>query len=199
MIRILSVSDFIDLELTRQVEGKRLGSVDLILSCGDMPPEYLSFLRDRLDRPLFYVKGNHDIRYTEGNPMGCRNIHERIVRFRGLRIMGLEGSMWYNGGPNQYTDAQMRKIIFWTTFSLWRRRSIDIVMTHAPPRHVNDGEDLCHKGFESFNRLIAGRRPRFFVHGHVHRHFESPGDRITRVGSTSVVNTCGYTFLEVSP
>jgi uncharacterized protein len=196
-LKILTVSDFKENELTRQVEDKTLEPVDLIISCGDLDPEYLSFLRDRLDVPLYYVKGNHDIRYTRENPVGCQNIHERVVSFGSLNILGLEGSIWYNGGPNQYTDAMMKKMIFWMWFSIWRKGPIHMVVTHASPRHIHDREDRCHMGFESFNALVKKQAPDYFVHGHIHQEFETPGDRITIVNTTQVINTCGYTILEV--
>ncbi len=196
-LKILTVSDFTEKELTRQVEDKTLEAVDLIISCGDLDPEYLSFLRDRLDVPLYYVKGNHDIRYTRENPVGCQNIHERVVSVGSLNILGFEGSIWYNGGPNQYTDAMMKKMIFWMWFSIWRKGPIHMVVTHAPPRHIHDREDRCHMGFESFNSLIKKQAPDYFVHGHIHQEFETPGDRITIVDTTQVINTCGYTILEV--
>jgi Icc-related predicted phosphoesterase len=196
-LKILTVSDVIDKELTRKVEDKTLEPVDLIISCGDLAPEYLSFLRDRLDAPLYYVKGNHDIRYTWENPIGCENIHERVVSFGSLNILGLEGSIWYNGGPNQYTDAMMKKMIFWMWFSIWRKGPIHMVVTHAPPRHIHDREDRCHMGFESFNSLIKKLSPDYFVHGHIHQEFENPKDRITKVHTTQVINTCGYNILEV--
>ncbi len=196
-LKILTVSDFIEKELTRQVEDKALGPVDLIISCGDLAPEYLSFLRDRLDAPLYYVKGNHDIRYTSENPVGCDNIHGRVVRFGSLNILGLEGSIWYNGGANQYTDEMMGKIIFWMWFSFWRKGPIHMVVTHAPPRHIHDKEDRCHMGFESFNALIKKQNPDYFVHGHIHQDFETQKDRITKFHRTQVINTCGYTLIEV--
>jgi Icc-related predicted phosphoesterase len=196
-LKILAVSDFLDKELTRQVEDKTLGPVDLIISCGDLAPEYLSFLRDRLDVPLYYVKGNHDIRYTSENTMGCDNIHGRVVSLGSLNILGLEGSIWYNGGANQYSDAIMKKIIFWMWFSIWRKGPIHLVVTHAPPRHIHDREDRCHMGFESFISLIKKQAPDYFVHGHIHQEFETQGDRITQFHTTRVINTCGYTLLEV--
>ncbi|MCG8615697.1 MAG: metallophosphoesterase [Desulfobacterales bacterium] len=196
-LKILCVSDFVEKDLTRDVETKSLPRVDLIVSCGDMEPEYLSFLRDRLDSPLYYVKGNHDIRYTHTNPMGCENIHARVVSMGSLNILGLEGSMWYNGRPNQYTDAMMKKILFWMGFRIWRKRPIHMVVTHAPPRHVHDREDLCHRGFDVFNRLIQRQRPDYFIHGHVHEAFDDFEERITRVDDTRVINTCGYTLIEV--
>jgi len=197
-LKILSVSDFIDSSLTRKVEEKILEPVDLIISCGDLPPEYLSFLRNRLDKPLFYVKGNHDIRYTLHNPKGCSNIHAQVLLFNSVKILGLEGSMWYNGGVNQYTNVEMKKIIWGLWFSIWRKGGVDIVVTHAPPRHVHDAEDLCHMGFESFNRLMDKRKPEFLIHGHMHKPFNTHEERITRVGQTKVINTCGYTIFEVT-
>lgn len=196
-LRVLFVSDFTDNDLTRDIENKAVPPVDLTISCGDMAPEYLSFLRDRLDSPLYYVKGNHDIRYTRSNPMGCEDIHGRVVSVGSLNILGLEGSMWYNGGPNQYTDPMMRKMLFWMGFRLWRKRPIHMVVTHAPPRGVHDREDLCHRGFDVFNRLIRQQQPEYFIHGHVHDAFDRFEQRVTRVGRTRVINTCGYTLLEV--
>ncbi|MBU1344579.1 MAG: metallophosphoesterase [Proteobacteria bacterium] len=196
-LRILAVSDFVDKSLTQRVEDKTLEPVDLIISCGDLAPEYLSFLRDRLDRPLFYVKGNHDIRYSLSNPMGCENIHAKIVRFGSLNLLGLEGSMWYNGGINQYMDKEMNKIIRGLWFSFWRKGGVHMVVTHAPPRKIHDAEDRCHMGFESFVKLIDKRKPDYFIHGHIHKEFETQRDRITRLDTTQVINTCGYTILEV--
>jgi uncharacterized protein len=196
-LKILTVSDFLDKSLTQMVENKTLEPVDLIISCGDLAPEYLSFLRDRLDKPLFYIKGNHDIRYTASNPVGCRNIHKKIVSFKSINILGLEGSIWYNGGMNQYTDTEMKKKIASMWFPFWRKGGIHMVITHAPPRHIHDSEDPCHMGFESFVSLINKRKPDYFIHGHVHKEFKSHGDRITMVNSTQVVNTCGFTILEV--
>ena len=196
-IKILAVSDFVDSTLKDKITDKTLEPPDLIISCGDLPPEYLSFLRDRLDRPLFYVKGNHDIRYTEKNLMGCRNIHARIVKYNCLKILGLEGSMWYNGGQNQYTDKQIGRIIMGTWFPMLINKGIDIVVTHAPPRHIHDAQDRCHMGFDSFVKLIKKRNPGCLIHGHIHKLFENNDDRTTIVGRTRVINACGHTMIEV--
>ncbi len=198
-LKILAVSDWEDAALIRQVETKTLEPVDLVVSCGDLPPEYLSFLRDRLDTPLLYVKGNHDLRYTAANPAGCRNIHARVVTVNRMNILGLEGSMWYNGGVNQYTETMMKRTISKLRFIIMRKGRIHMMVTHAPPRHIHDREDPCHMGFECFNALILKRRPRVFIHGHVHQTFDTMEDRITRVNGTRVINTCGFTIMEVEP
>ena len=197
-LKILAVSDFIDKSLTKMVEDKTLEPVDLIISCGDLAPEYLSFLKNRLEKPLFYVKGNHDIRHNNpANLLGCENIHANLVRFKTLNILGLEGSIWYSGGVNQYTDKQMDKIIFRMWFSLWKKGGVNLVIAHAPPRHINDAQDLCHNGFESFVKLIEKRKPQYFIHGHIHKEFKTLEQRTTIVNSTKVINTCGFIVLSV--
>ena len=72
-----------------------------------------------------------------------------------------------------------------------------MVVTHAPPRHIHDAEDPCHRGFECFHRLIKKYQPGYFIHGHIHRLFDDPADRVTVVGKTRVVNTYGYNILEI--
>ncbi len=195
-MRILSVSDVVDPRLYPRAEKDRWGPIDLVLGCGDLPPEYLSYLTNRFDVPLFYVKGNHDIRFAGNAPRGCRNIHERIVQFRGLKLMGLEGSMWYNGGPHQYTEKQMARMVRRMRPMAWWRGGIDIVITHAPPRGIHDGADLCHRGFECYRRLIQTYRPAYFIHGHIHRQFDRAAERETRIARTTIVNTYGHTILE---
>lgn len=195
-MKILSVSDITVPLLYEKFDSERFSSVDLILSCGDLPPEYLVFLRNRIGAPLLYVLGNHDVRFMNTRPAGCVDIHANLVEFEGIRILGLEGSRWYNGGPYQYKEAEMRKTIRKLRPLLWWKKGVDIVITHAPPRYVNDEEDLCHRGFKSFNPLIEKYRPRYFIHGHIHRTFDHPDQRITLIGQTCLINTCGFYIFE---
>lgn len=197
-MKILTVSDVVEVSLYPDMDAVRFSAVDLVLACGDLPPEYLSFLVDALKVPLYYVRGNHDIRYDTKPPLGASSAHFKVVRFRGLNIMGLDGSHWYNGGPNQYTEWQMRLIVFRLLLTIWRRGGLDIIMTHAPPRHVHDAEDPCHRGFIVFQWLIHFFQPRYFIHGHIHSQFNDDSDRITQVGSTRVVNTYGFYQIEIN-
>ena len=45
--------------------------VDLIISCGDLKSEYLSFLATMTTVPVLYVHGNHDDNYEKNPPGGC--------------------------------------------------------------------------------------------------------------------------------
>ncbi|MCF8061173.1 MAG: metallophosphoesterase [Deltaproteobacteria bacterium] len=195
--RILVVSDTVVQALYRQFDGQRFGEIDLVLSCGDLPPEYLTFLTSVLKAPLCYVRGNHDIRYDTKPPDGCLEIHGRIHSFGSLRVLGLGGSRWYNGGPNQYTEQEMRRLIRRLRPSLRWKRSVDIVLTHAPPRYIHDAEDPCHRGFRCLRRLIDMYQPAYLLHGHIHAPFDSEDQRITRVGRTRVINCFGCYLLEI--
>lgn len=196
-MKILSISDMVVPELSEQFDARQFDGVELVLSCGDLPPEYLASIREHLDVPLYYVRGNHDIRYQNSPPVGCLDIHQRWITFKGLRIMGLEGSRWYNGGPIQYRDFQMRQLIWRMTLRLWFKGGVDMVITHAPPRHIHDAEDRCHRGFDSFLKLINRFKPRYFIHGHIHAYITDPSQRVTLVGNTHVINTFAYHLLEV--
>lgn len=196
-MRILSVSDYVVPELYDQFDSEKFSNIDLILSCGDLPPEYLSFLLSTLNVPLYYVRGNHDIRYDSKPPLGCANLHGKFVSFKGLKLFGLEGSRWYNGGPSQYTEKEMKKKIFTLMPSLWWHRNFNIIITHAPPRYIHDEEDPCHRGFKSYNKLIERYQPDYFIHGHIHKKFTDASQRVTLAGRTKVINTFGYNILEI--
>lgn len=195
-MRLLCVSDTVVPMLSDAVGRRRLGPIDAIISCGDLPPEYLTLLRSDLNAPLYYVKGNHDIRYNDSPPEGCMNIHGRIVDIGSMRVMGLEGSRWYNGGPNQYPETRMRWIIRRLHLEIWWKKGIDMVVTHAPPRFIHDQEDLCHRGFKSFRKLIDRYKPAYFLHGHIHRLFKDDKERITLENQTKIINCYGHYTLE---
>lgn len=74
-----------DTELTElwdhwQASGReRLKGVDLILSAGDLAPEYLEYLVTMTNVPLLYVRGNHDDRYENDPPQGCICIEDQLA------------------------------------------------------------------------------------------------------------------------
>lgn len=59
-ISILAVSDVVEEALYRPSVRACYGHVDLIVSCGDLPSDYLDYLMSTLDVPLLGVRGNHE-------------------------------------------------------------------------------------------------------------------------------------------
>ena len=196
-MRILLVSDEESPYYWDYFQRGRLDGVDLILSCGDLKAEYLSFLVTMGHAPVLYVHGNHDVSYEQFPPEGCDCIDDQLVTFKGLRILGLGGCLRYNERPFQYTEREMRRRIRRLRGKLRRSGGVDIVVTHAPPRGCGDDEDLAHRGFEAFLPLLEKYKPRYLVHGHVHLRYGAGNGRVLRCGETAVVNACGYYILEV--
>ena len=195
-MKILAVSDFIEPLSSDLLRGNIFSDVQLIISCGDLPPDYLSALSRAFAAPLYYVKGNHDLRYESSPPKNGFDIHAQLVPFGDLTILGLEGSHWYNGRPLQYTEAQMRQIVRFLRPRLRRSKHLDMVVAHAPPRCIHDTDDPCHRGFQVFRRLINRYQPKYFLHGHIHRRFDEPEQRVTRIGRTRVINCSGCYLFE---
>ncbi|MFC4101941.1 metallophosphoesterase family protein, partial [Paenibacillus xanthanilyticus] len=170
-MKILIVADEESKYIWDHFDPARFKDVELILSCGDLKASYLSYLVSMIHAPLFYVHGNHDTTYGQMPPEGCDCIEDRLVTFKGLRILGLGGSFRYSPGEHQYKERQMRWRIAKQKPKLWLKGGVDLLVTHAPAYKLGDGEDLCHRGFESFVSFLDQYRPRYMVHGHQHLNY----------------------------
>lgn len=194
-MKILALSDEEYPAFYEQYVEGRLKGYDLILSCGDLKPGYLSFVVTVAHTPVLYVPGNHDGRYEKNPPDGCDCIDDKLVVYRGLRILGLGGSRRYHPGPHQYTDRQMRKRIRKLRWKLWWHGGVDVVVTHAAPEGVGDDEDIAHRGFGAFIKLMDKYKPRYLIHGHIHLNYKQDGVRLRQYGQTQVINAfCQYTL-----
>ncbi len=187
-MKILAIADVESAYLWDYFEKSKLEGIDLIISCGDLDPQYLSFLVTLTTIPVLYVHGNHDRRYDETPPEGCICIEDQIYVYKGVRILGLGGSMRYNSGTHQYTERQMRRRVAKLRFPLLFKRGFDILVTHAPAYQLNDGRDLPHQGFQVFRWLIDKYQPRFFLHGHVHMSYGRQHKRHDHYGKTHIIN-----------
>ena len=202
-MKILFVSDTVMPQLESAANlRRRYNDIELIVSCGDMPPVYLEFITSILNKPLFYVRGNHDERYDE-YPPGGEDLNNKIVRYKGLTFAGSEGCVNYNNGKIQYTEVQMMSMVvrFGPRIGVQRLRdghSIDVWVTHSPPRGIHDAEDHAHKGFKAYLRFLEWYRPRYMVHGHVHTY-----DRRKVVDTqhldTRILNINPITVLDIDP
>ena len=175
----------------------RLDGIDLILSAGDLKPEYLSFLVTLGRAPVLYVCGNHDGLYEQRPPEGCECIDDKLVKINGLRILGLGGCQLYNGGPHQYTERQMSRRVRRQSFALARNHGFDILLTHAPLRGYGDAENLTHRGFEAFFPLLDRYQPAYMIHGHIHERYTPRMERVHHYGNTTIINACGHYILDL--
>ncbi|AFG37511.1 metallophosphoesterase family protein [Spirochaeta africana] len=221
-MKILCVADHID-PLVYSVNAKeRFDSVEMVISAGDLPMEYLGFLSSVLNKPVLFVFGNHNLqelyRFRRGgaprnltrltpslspnlrNYFGSTYIGGRVVRRNGLILAGLGGSKRYNNGLNQFTELQMlAKMLRMLPRLIWNRvvhgRYLDILLTHASPFEIGDRPDPCHRGFKVFRWFIRRFRPRFMLHGHIHL-YDINAQRIHHYHDTTIINVYDHYVLD---
>lgn len=187
------------------------GQVDLLLSAGDLPFDYLEYLADAVDKPAVLVPGNHDpelggYRWHHGLPLraglpaawpgprGWLSADGIVVQVEGLRIAGLGGSVRYTGGPNQWTQREQSR----RARRLTRRVGgpVDVLLTHSPPRGVGDRDDPVHHGFDCLHDVVRRLRPSWLLHGHIHPYGERLDEH--QLGSTRVRNVVGAQLLDLT-
>jgi len=243
-MKILCVSDQIDPLVYSTLAKERFSDVDVILSAGDLPSDYIDFIVSTLNKPAFFIFGNHNLSeyqyYHKKNPRhkgahpthqkeisifdmkgsfgatyaGFKNLRDKHIiitdpqtqKKRPLLISGISGSKKYNKGLNQYTERQMKfeilKMIPGLIYNKIRYgKYVDILLTHASPRHIHDKEDKCHQGFECFNWFIKKFSPSYLIHGHIHL-YDANEQRLTAVkndskNETLVINAYSHIILNL--
>jgi Icc-related predicted phosphoesterase len=205
-MKILCISDRVE----RMLYGPNLTSyargVEAVISCGDLPFDYLEYIVTFLGVPVYYVLGNHDPG-PEGPeyPGGCTPLDGRVVEAEGedggVVLAGLSGSPLYSGGPNQYTERHMRRRARALSLRIRCRGFVGrpkptIFATHSPPFGLGDRDDVAHVGFESFVNLIDRHAPALWLHGHVHL-YGPDQERVRQKGGTKIINVYGHRILEV--
>jgi Icc-related predicted phosphoesterase len=219
-LKLLSISDVVNRRFYSDRIKDFAGDADLIVSCGDLPAYYLDFIASSLCKPLFYVFGNHDHYQKEnleklGITDNCDqfqnnrliqrdlgfgiNLDNKIEIYKGVIFAGLEGSMLYNYGEHQYSENQMFSKILKLSPALGinkilKGRCIDVLVTHAPPFGIHDGEDRAHTGFKSFLSFIKAFRPKYLLHGHTHL-YDKRESRIGEYYGTKIINC--YDFQKI--
>jgi uncharacterized protein len=201
-IRILAVSDEPDPTLDSAVTRERIGAVDMVIGAGDLEPDYLSFITDAFDAPLRYIRGNHDVgsawsatRRTllpEPMPDG------RVVEENGLRLLGFSGSPIYSEGEMQVSALGMWARVIRSSSAAQRAKPV-LMVTHAPPRDLNDDDDRAHRGFTAFRWLVDRVAPPLWLHGHTALVRRGIDDRCARHNGTLFYNCTGATLIELHP
>jgi hypothetical protein len=199
-IRVLAISDEPDPSLDSPQTRDGLGKIDLIIGAGDLQPEYLSFVTDAFHAPLRYVRGNHDVgaawAHTERAILPEPMPDARPITELGIRILAFSGSPTYSGRGLEVSGPAMwvRAVLGWMRAA---RHGPLLVVTHAPPRGVNDDSDLAHRGFTSFRWLLDRLAPPLWLHGHTALVRRGIDDRTACHDGTLLYNCTGATLVEL--
>lgn len=218
-VTLLCIADAVNPLVYTNSIRERFKHINIILSAGDLNLDYYGFIVSSLNKPLYFVFGNHNLKryrffrrgvnslYTHTSEqfqsIGGSYIGGRVVTDgkSSLLVAGLGGTRRYNGGANQYSEFEMLlNIAQLFPRLLWNRiihgRFLDILLTHAPPRLINDREDPCHKGFKVFRWFLRRFKPLCQIHGHIHL-YDLNAPRVTKYHQTTVINVYGYYILEL--
>jgi hypothetical protein len=201
-IRILAISDEPDRSLDSSGTRAGLGKIDLIIGAGDLQPEYLSFITDAFCAPLRYVRGNHDVgaawAHTEPAILPEPMPDAKVVDEAGLHLMGFSGSPTYSGRGLEISGHGMwgKALLGWLRAAYARPV---LVVSHAPPRDVNDADDLAHRGFTAFRWLMSRLEPPLWLHGHTALVRRGLDQRSVRRNGTLFYNCTGATLIELVP
>lgn len=159
--------------------------IDAVVTAGDLTRYDLDGI-DGLSIPVLGVYGNHcDGRYLKD--LRIANIHLRTVAVGGVTFTGLEGCVRYKPGTPDvlYTQRQYRRLVR-------RLPATEVLVTHCPPRGINDQEDPAHVGIEALRTWVDRVQPRVLIHGHTY-----PSQPVTSHGATRVEYVRGARVVEV--
>lgn len=221
-MKILCVSDQIDPLVYSTSAKERYKDVSFVISAGDLPMEYLDFIVSAINKPVYFVFGNHNLnefglyhriedrneafrpensllRYEAGH--GATYLGFTTKREGTLLMAGVSGSKRYNNGLNQYTEGQMkRKLLALVPRLLLNKllygRYLDIFVTHASPAGIHDKSDPCHQGFECFKWFMEKFSPGYLIHGHIHL-YDLQDIRVSRFKETTVINAYSHFILDI--
>ena len=123
--KFLCISD-IDIlnNMNMETLKDRFKDVDFIMSAGDVSNYYLDYLVSVLNKDMIYVNGNHV--YHKDYPIPfAKNIDGKFINYKGLRILGLDGSKVYS---YPVTNPSSSSLHHFNVTSLSRRSSPNRIM-----------------------------------------------------------------------
>ena len=207
-MKVLSLSDKeVSFIYSPQVRC-RFEDIDLIIGCGDLSYYYLEYVLSVLEKPLFFVRGNHDKvaeysgKLMRTGPHGAVDLHRKVVNYRGLLLAGVEGSLRYRPGKYQYSQSDMWNYVFQLVPSFIVNRIkfgryLDVFVSHAPPENIHDADDLPHRGIKAFRWVLKVFGPAYHFHGHVHI-YRPDSVYKSKFGRTTIINTYPYRDVDMS-
>lgn len=201
-IRFLAASDMKEHALEQVANRDNLGPLDGILGCGDLEPDWLTFLADAFHAPLVYVRGNHDRGGEwEERPLRVPRWLEagRVDRVAGISIVGLGWPGVLEAGNRRRPWLAWRQALAIAGRALRsrlvRRREPLVVISHVPPAGIGDAPDRYHQGFGAYRWLLGLLRPPIWIHGHTTT--ASVASLLEHSGSTAVANATGAMLIEL--
>jgi len=190
-IRFLAVSDEPDRTLEHEVNRRNIGHLDAILSCGDLEPDWLSFLGDAFSVPLVRVLGNHDRDHPDLEQVVPHPLRASVTSRFPVPLVGLS---WAGEAPVRGDRSAWAQALRITCARLLRPGAV-LVASHVPPTGAGDGPDPYHRGYDAYRWLVNRLRPPLWLHGHTT--LASTENWQAKLNGTLVVNVTGSVLVEL--
>jgi hypothetical protein len=199
-LRLLATSDEFDPALEERENRESLGSIDLVVGCGDLSPDRLCFIADAFHAPLVYVRGNHD-RGDRWPDLGALPAPSGGLDRRSLQGLPLLALPWPGraiGAARRDEPAAWRQALRPTAAAIVRRTGPCLVFSHVPPRDLGDTpSDPYHRGFGAYRFVLDRLAPPLWLHGHTA--MAASADWRVQRGPCTVVNVTGAVLVELVP
>lgn len=161
-MRVLVIADDYDPETeTPLAEMVSRHHLDAIITAGDLSQPALAGI-DTLDVPAMGVYGNHcDGAYLA--TLGVTDLHLNRLQLQGISFVGLQGCVRYKEGCDDilYTQDEYRTLVD-------ALPPADVLVTHCPPRGINDHADTAHVGIDALRGWMTTTAPAMIIHGHTY-------------------------------
>lgn len=169
---------------------------DAVVSLGDMYAHHVEVAAD-LGVNLFGVYGNHCRPGYLGQIPGTVDLigdpslpaRRGVLTLPGQRpvsLLAVQGCVRYKDEEDVLFEQHEYAAV------LDRIPAADLVITHCPPRGVNDAEDAAHVGIDALRTWVDRHSPRWLLHGHTYR---NPARSMH--GSTEVFYVSGHAVIDL--
>lgn len=114
--------------------------IELIVTLGDLYYGDIQELENITHIPKIGVYGNHcDGSYMD--QLGIKNMHLTSTRIGNLSFFGYQGCVKYKESSMQSTQEYCQNVMRTVPY-------FDVLISHCPPRNINDNSDPAHYGFD---------------------------------------------------
>ncbi|MFN6548185.1 metallophosphoesterase family protein [Mycolicibacterium nivoides] len=159
--------------------------IDVVITAGDLSRYKLAGI-EKVTVPTVGVYGNHcDGRYLA--QLGITDLHLTSRRIGDLTFGGLQGCVRYKkrGADILYTQAEYDSMVA-------QLPAVDVLVTHCPPRGINDHDDPAHVGIAALRLWVDRQKPKVLIHGHTY-----PERPVTACGPTRIEYVFGARVITI--
>ena len=174
-LKLLIIADCHHLKEDEIQKVKNL-EYDICILLGDINGNYLDMILKYVPNEKIYgILGNHD-EFGVLESRNIKNIHEKIITVKGIKILGFQGSSRYKTGEYpMFTQKESINL-------LKKCEPADILVSHDAPFELYcKSNDMAHCGLKGISKYLKKNKVFLNIHGHHHINTHLPLNKLTIV------------------